>query len=86
MPVFVDRRAYRRRRMADAARLLPILGAGLICIPLLWKGQAEGAASTGFVMIYLFAVWIILAVLAAVISGYLAPSDPEEDASKDEAQ
>ncbi len=86
MPVFVDRRAYRRRRMADAARILPIFGAGLICIPLLWTDQAGGAASTGAVMVYLFAVWVLLAILAAVISGYLKPSGQEDDAPKDETE
>ena len=88
-PVFVDRRAYRRRRMADAARILPIFGTILICIPLLWRDKTDAAtpvdipdgASTGAVMIYLFAVWVILAILAAVISGYLSPVKLEEDAA-----
>lgn len=81
--VFVDRRGYRRRRMTDAARLLPILGTGLICIPLLWKRPEGAEISTSTVMIYLFLVWGGLAFLAAMISGYLAPEEMSEDHSED---
>jgi len=73
-PVFVQRRTYRRRRMQDAARLLPILGAVLILLPLLWSGEA---ARTARVMLYLFVIWLLLAGLAALISAYL--DTPEED-------
>lgn len=70
-PVFVERQTYRRRRMIDAARLLPVLGVILVCIPLLWKGTPEGLSKTTYAMFYFFAVWILLAVLSAVISRYL---------------
>lgn len=76
-PMFVGRRTYRRRRMADAAALLPVLGALLLLMPLLWTGGPEGAR-TSTVMIYLFVVWGGLAVLSAVVSRHLRP-DPFED-------
>jgi hypothetical protein len=85
-PLFVARRTYRHRRMADAARLLPILGAGLFLLPLLWRsGETPDAPglSTVAVMIYLFAAWIFLAGVAGVISRRLpeteeeSPRDPE---------
>nr|WP_294614957.1 hypothetical protein [uncultured Roseovarius sp.] len=34
-PVFLARRTYRRRRLADGARLLPVIGTVLFFIPLL---------------------------------------------------
>jgi len=86
-PIFVQRRTYRRRRLADGARLLPLLGAVLFMVPLLW--QAGGETPTGdvqelrdgnrtaWVMTYLFLVWLGLAVLSGVLSRYLR-SDTEE--------
>lgn len=80
-PVFVQRRTYRRRRMQDAARLLPILGAVLILLPLLWSGEE---ARTARVMLYLFVIWILLVGLAAFLSAYLAT--PEEDEEPEREQ
>jgi len=67
-PVFLERRTYRRRRMADAASLLPVLGVALTSIPLLWHGTPENPASTTDVMLYLFGVWVLLVVLSAIVS------------------
>ncbi|MCZ4352979.1 hypothetical protein O4H61_10685 [Roseovarius aestuarii] len=76
-PIFVGRRTYRRRRMADAAALLPVLGTLLLLMPLLWAGGQDGAR-TSDVMIYLFCVWGGLGVLSGVVSRYLRP-EPSED-------
>ncbi|HBS49267.1 MAG TPA: hypothetical protein DEA05_03885 [Rhodobacteraceae bacterium] len=66
-PVFLERQGYRRRRLADAARLLPILGAALLAVPLLWpRADAPGGGvpmSTAF--LYVFGVWAGLIALAA---------------------
>jgi hypothetical protein len=60
--VFLERESYRRRRLMDAARLLPILGALLFMLPLLWPDPDPGEATNGIAMssamIYVFAVWI----------------------------
>ncbi len=74
-PVFVERRTYRRRRMADAARLLPVFGAALILIPLLWTGSADEGMGTAGVMFYLFLIWGLLAIIAALISVFLGPNE-----------
>ena len=68
--VFLERRSYRRRRMGDAAVLLPLFGTVLLLIPLLWQ-SAEGGARTTDVMLYIFGVWALLAGLARLVSGYL---------------
>ena len=72
-PVFVEKTTYRRRRMADAARLMPVLGIGLFLVPLLWKGDAgtEGARTVS-VMLYIFLVWLFLAGAAAIVSRRLS--------------
>ena len=75
---FVERRAYRRRRMVDAARLLPIAGAALICLPLLWRGVEGEAAKTTHVMLFLFLLWGGLAIVSALISAFLGPAADSE--------
>ncbi|WP_234990482.1 hypothetical protein [Aquimixticola soesokkakensis] len=42
-PVFLARRSYRRRRLIDAARLLPVVAGGLFFVPLIWQGAGERA-------------------------------------------
>lgn len=79
-PLFVERRTYRRRRMADAVRLLPFLGASLLLIPILWIGAPEGRGiGTATAMLYVFGVWIGLAGLALACSLRLRPEPPAAD-------
>lgn len=54
----LDRATYRRRRLEDAARLLPFLGALLFLAPLLWAGNPE--ATTGNTWIFLIGSWLVL--------------------------
>ncbi len=75
--LFVQQRTYRRRRMADAARMLPVLGGILFMIPLLWLGS--GGMSTANVMIYLFVVWVALACVAGLLSRRLGPEEDQPD-------
>ena len=74
--MFLARRTYRLRRLSDAARMLPIAGAVLFSVPLLW--ETEGVRTTR-AMFYIFGLWIVLAVIAGVISARLRPTDTEED-------
>ncbi|WP_371224404.1 hypothetical protein [Roseovarius sp. 2305UL8-3] len=82
-PLFLERATYRRRRMADAARMLPIFGVVLLALPMLWSSGENGAVRTTHVMGYVFGVWVMLAVLGAVLQAYLAPDDRKADAEKD---
>lgn len=70
-PLFLERRMYRRRRLADAARALPVLGAVLLCLPLLWPAHA----ATARVMLYVFGLWCLLAIISGVISFFLHEDD-----------
>lgn len=72
-PLFLDPGRYRRRRLMDAARLLPVVGAFLFLLPILWLPESTGhrTATDG---IYLFAVWAALIVIACLFAPRLAAS------------
>lgn len=83
-PVFVERRTYRRRRLVDAARLLPVLGVALICLPLLWISEGGPKTSTTYAMIYFFGLWVALTVVTGLLAKYLkedAAPRSEDDSS-----
>lgn len=82
-PLFLKRRVYRQRRLRDAARLLPLLGAFLLLLPILWARPAESGASTAYDGIYLFIVWLGLVVVAAALAPGLASDKAEDDAGGD---
>jgi len=70
-PEFLDRPVYRRRRAVDAARLVPILGAVLFLLPLIW-GSATTQPATSVVGLYLFSAWGVIVLLAAILARRLA--------------
>jgi uncharacterized membrane protein len=80
-PLFLARASYRMRRLRDAARLLPIVGAFLLILPTLWV--ADGSIHmTASDLIYFFTVWLLLVIVAAVFSRGLRQGeriDEEED-------
>ncbi len=67
-PVFLARRSYRLRRMRDAARLLPIAGAFLFMLPILWSPGESAGQDTAPDGMYLFGVWFCLILAAALMS------------------
>lgn len=78
-PEFLARQGYRRRRLMDAARALPILGAFLFLIPLLWSSDDGGAAATRVGTVYLFVIWALLIIAAALLARVLKKDDPDGD-------
>ncbi|MFN3661279.1 hypothetical protein [Yoonia sp.] len=78
-PVFLERASYRQRRLGDAARFLPVLGAVLWLIPLLWQPDGPEAPSNAGTITYIFAVWVLLIGLAAVLSRVLRDDGPAKD-------
>lgn len=71
----------------DAARLLPILGFLLVMVPILW-GSGEARPSTSSAILYLFGVWVVLVVLAFIVSARLRhySEDVTKAKGQDEAQ
>ncbi|WP_022707444.1 MULTISPECIES: hypothetical protein [Paracoccus] len=62
-PLFLERASFRRRRLGDAARVLPVLAMVLMLVPVWWMPAAISFA-TGAV--WFFGLWaaLILAVFA----------------------
>lgn len=65
--LFVERKTYRRRRLMDIARLLPLLGALLFLVPLMWPDpdpypapDTSGGMPMSEAITYIFVVWTLL--------------------------
>jgi hypothetical protein len=74
-PLFLARRAYRQRRLADAARLLPLVGAFLFLVPVFWQPAATPVPDTAPGGLYIFAVWALLILAAGLIALRLGPDE-----------
>lgn len=68
---FLDRPAYRQRRFRDGARLLPLVAAVLMFLPLMWPRDAPDQSLTSSGMIYMFVLWLGLVIGAFVLSRVL---------------
>lgn len=84
-PLFLGRAPYRRRRLRDAARLLPLTAALLFLLPMLWtpEGEATGRHLSDDIA-YFFLVWALLIGVAAAFAPGLAQS--EEGQGEDRAE
>ncbi|WP_018000187.1 hypothetical protein [Paracoccus sp. N5] len=75
--LFLGRAAYRRRRLAEATRLVPVLLAALVLIPPIWLPQhfsyARGA-------VWLAVAWALAILATAALHRALGrPSAEDED-------
>lgn len=76
--LFLEWRAYRRRRLRDAAVVLPLIWACLLCLPMLLLAVPAGEErSTATGLIYVFVLWVSLIAVSAVLARLLGRS-PEE--------
>jgi len=82
--VFLERRAYRQRRFADGARMLPLFGAALFFIPLLWSLADDKVTLTSYVMSFVFVSWVGLIIISAFVSSKLPKDMPDAASAKDE--
>lgn len=80
-PLFLKRGSYRKRRLRDGARMLPVLGMFLFLLPILWSPGETARADTATDGLYLFAVWFGLVLVAALMAPGLA-----EDSATDEGE
>ncbi|MBS0126742.1 hypothetical protein [Thetidibacter halocola] len=73
-PLFVARETYRRRRLRDAARALPVLGLLLWMVPLLWPLNTEAVSASG-ALVFLFTVWAGLVIVAGALVSAMNATD-----------
>lgn len=86
-PLYLARASYRRRRLIDAQRLLPIFLFLLYLLPLLWGGAGPDDPIGGGVRAYIhvFTIWIGAIVCAAWIARSLMRDDTQDtDAARTE--
>jgi hypothetical protein len=82
-PVFHEKRTYRRRRLMDAARVVPIFAAVLWAVPMLWPQSGEDRVSSAGALVYIFIVWVCVIVITGAISRGLRRDDAaSRDAEK----
>ena len=80
-PLYLARRSYRRRRLTDALRLLPVMMGILWLLPLLWGGPGtdsptgEGSRA----VIHVFAIWGLGIIAAILISRALVNGEDDVD-------
>ena len=59
-PLFLERASFRRRRLGDAARVLPVLALLAILLPVWW---VPWGVSGAFGAVWLFGTWAALIVM-----------------------
>lgn len=69
-PVFLARETYRRRRLIDGLRLLPVVGLLMFLSPLV--GGAGYLRETALSGVFIFAGWFVLIVATWVLGRLLA--------------
>ena len=80
-PTFPTRSSFRQRRLADAARVLPFVGAFLFLLPVLWGREAPLGTSWGG--IYVFAAWALLILAAGALSHLMSRRTGDADDGDD---
>lgn len=66
--VFHEKRTYRKRRLMDAAKVMPVLAIFLWCVPLIWPQSGDGAVTSATALVYIFGAWTGLIILTWILS------------------
>jgi hypothetical protein len=69
--VFLERQNYRRRRLIDLIKILPLIGMMLWLVPLLWPIDGKERVSSADAMIYIFAIWFVLVIAKSIAARFL---------------
>ncbi|TKW68475.1 MAG: hypothetical protein DI616_00265 [Paracoccus denitrificans] len=72
-PIFLERAAYRRRRLQDAARLLPVVTLIALLVPV-WLMPAALSGAGG--MVLLFALWTLVILCSGLLHRRLRRPQP----------
>jgi hypothetical protein len=82
-PMFLARNPYRRRRLRDAARLLPVFGAFLMILPVMWAPPGTALRVTSGDVVYFFFIWVLLVAVAAAFAPGLSAGEGRADEDED---
>ena len=82
-PLFLGRIPYRRRRLRDAARLLPMFGAFLMILPVMWAPADGAPRMTSGDVVYFFVIWAVLVAVAAAFAPGLSAGEGRADEDED---
>jgi hypothetical protein len=74
--LFLERRTYRKNRLQDAARLLPVLGMILFFGPVFITGEDGQGAGMADWLVYLLITWLGLIAVTMLVSRALAEDAP----------
>ncbi|MDT1063667.1 hypothetical protein RM190_17480 [Paracoccus sp. CPCC 101403] len=74
--LFLGRRAYRRQRMIDATRILPVVFALLVLIPPIWR---PGLFSFATGTIWLAVGWMATILVTAALHHAIGGTDEDDD-------
>ncbi|SFL39264.1 hypothetical protein [Shimia haliotis] len=66
--VFLERQNYRRRRLIDFIRMVPVFGAILWAVPLLWSTEEGRQVATSDAIVFIFFVWFALVGVGCVLA------------------
>jgi hypothetical protein len=67
----------------DGARMLPMAGAFLLLLPMLWRSPTQGQ-STATEGLYLFGVWALLILVAGLLARPLLAAEGEPGSGPDD--
>lgn len=84
--VFLEKQSYRRRRLLDGLKLLPVIGAWLFLLPLLWPdggAHAENPKPMSSALIYVFGAWFFMIASGAALIAALKRRTPKGQAISD---
>lgn len=80
VPLFLAPSPYRRRRLRDAVRILPVVAMFLMILPILWSPAGQGDRRLSGDVIYFFLIWLLLILAAGALArGLMRPPGPDEE-------
>ena len=78
-PLFLERASYHRRRLGDAARVLPVLAVFLVLVPVWWVPAklSYAAGLVWFIALWAMLVFLIWALHRALLRAESAALDTD---------
>ncbi|MDB6179464.1 hypothetical protein PAF17_18435 [Paracoccus sp. Z330] len=85
-PLFLERASFRRRRLGDAARILPVLAALVILAPVWWVPAlvSSGGGATAFFVLWALLIMAIRVLHRALLRAEAATMRAQAEAMHDD--